>query len=180
MPVTGPIFIPSPLESMKPSGRHHLQGAEPQNKVHMADVCEQNVNIKFWNLSFFSSLFPSSCSTAPHLICVCPFLFWGICFVMFVCFFILYEKYCVNLTELDVTAAACHVSFQILGLSQVPNKYCIIFELAILLTSSPDLSWNPENRNALVSALVGNMSEKKSFKCFVCVILIVSASLNKV
>lgn len=40
MPVTGPIFIPSPLESMKPSGRHHLQGAEPQNKVHMADVCE--------------------------------------------------------------------------------------------------------------------------------------------
>lgn len=123
-------YFSLPMEPMKPSDRHHPQGAEHRNELHMAEVSEQNVNMKFRIPPPFPASPASSSSSSPHLVCVCATLYRGLCFV-FVFVFLCKVTHQLNISP-DLMRllqhATCHFC-HIRGLSLVPNKHCIISNL---------------------------------------------------
>lgn len=124
MPVTGQMFILSPLEPMKTSERHHPQGAKPQNKLHAADVAERNHYILELLLFFLSLPLLLLHIPTTHL-CVIPSLTFMVSFGFSLIKSNVSTKFSPEL-EL-VTAAACYTSFHIFGLGLVPNKHSALF-----------------------------------------------------
>lgn len=82
------------MEPMKPSGRHHPQGAEHRNELHMAEVSEQNVNMTFRIPPPFPAS-PTPPPPPPHTSSVCAPLFIEVYVLFFLVIF--YAKSPINL-----------------------------------------------------------------------------------